>query len=282
MPSGDGDAKQATHQDFVKWSKALADFKWDRVDLLLQNHDFFPAPQNRLLIIELCRFLLMKAMVLDLSADKLSPSGMLDVAWHSVILFPRAYSQICTSLLPPELSEQGYTLDHNPLGLDDYNNSLRYEHTLAVYRDTFGLDPPALFWPPNVPSDWLEEEEEEDLSTSAEGSQEGVHVIRECGKRKFSEVEKESEGRSAQEVSKGLAVRVRTLLGEEFTVKTGDDWSIGKLKREIESFEGTPADRQRLLLGAAELKDDTCLLSSYKESLLDHGAIHLLQKLKGC
>ena len=97
-------------------------------------------------------------MNLDLNATKLSPSGLVDLAWHQFMLLPKLYYQLCDKLLPARV-QVPRLIDHNPLGADDDDREDRYKRTLRRYRKAFGIEPPSLFWEDPEEEDNEEEEE---------------------------------------------------------------------------------------------------------------------------
>jgi len=97
------------------------------------------------LVNELFRFLTLKVLTCDVDASQLSPSGPVDSAWHSILLFPRDYANLCHKLLPDSAADR--IIDHNPLGGDDESRSERYARTLKMYEEVFGESPPIQFWP---------------------------------------------------------------------------------------------------------------------------------------
>lgn len=87
----------------------------------------------RLALLEVLRFLQLIA-----SANKvLTPSHRVDLAWHELILFTRAYQKLCEE-------QYGRFIHHEPGGEEEVNHS-RFHHTLRLYRSTFGAPPP-WFW----------------------------------------------------------------------------------------------------------------------------------------
>ena len=72
-----------------------------------------------------------------------TPSEPIDQVWHQHILFSRAYRNFCQEVIQ-------YDFDHNPelLPADDQTGIFhaQYLDTLELYREEFGIDPPADIW----------------------------------------------------------------------------------------------------------------------------------------
>ena len=91
-------------------------------------------------IFEYRRFLYLMAV----SPSKLAPSKLIDVVWHLHLTFTKNYwDDLCGQILKQPLH-------HNPSsGSSGEERELAeaYNLTLAMYRDEFGENPPAKFWP---------------------------------------------------------------------------------------------------------------------------------------
>ena len=72
-----------------------------------------------------------------------TPSQVIDQVWHQHILFSRAYRHFCQEVIQ-------YHFDHNPelVALEDQTGVFhaQYLDTLELYRNEFGIDPPAAIW----------------------------------------------------------------------------------------------------------------------------------------
>src|SRR5262249_44352050 len=72
------------------------------------------------------------------------PSEQVDEAWHMHLTFTRSYwTELCGNVLQRPLH-------HEPTrgGSDEHLKHVAlYEHTLALYRETFGSEPPPDIWP---------------------------------------------------------------------------------------------------------------------------------------
>src|SRR5688572_1762286 len=92
-------------------------------------------------IAEYRRFLFLAAT----AGEPVCPSEDVDAAWHLHLTYTRSYWQrLCGEIL-------GRPLHHEPTkgGREEAGKHRHmYTHTLAVYRDAFGAEPPAAIWPP--------------------------------------------------------------------------------------------------------------------------------------
>lgn len=68
---------------------------------------------------------------------KLTPSHRVDLAWHELILFTRAYHEFCDQ-------QFGKFVHHQPGGAV-HENRQQFAKTLRLYQDAFGA-PPQDFW----------------------------------------------------------------------------------------------------------------------------------------
>jgi len=122
------------------------------------------------LLVELSRFFVLKALFHDLAAPEvreagrgtkrkhcgraagcqLSPSRLLDLAWHELLLFPVAYQRLCSELLG-----EGLLFDHDPRAGRpelDAQRSARYSTTFKSYMSVFKEAPLQDVW--EIPCSW--------------------------------------------------------------------------------------------------------------------------------
>lgn len=87
------------------------------------------------------RFIYMAAT----SPTQVTPSDIVDQVWHLHLTYTRSYwEDMCGGVL-------GRPLHHGPTKggtAEDTKYRSQYDRTLALYRETFGEEPPAEFWPP--------------------------------------------------------------------------------------------------------------------------------------
>ena len=94
-------------------------------------------------VVELARFLCIKAQRRDWAPLLLSPSGEVDVVWHQAVLSTRRYAALCGDL--------GGFIEHDPDGALPENHAAqqrRYGSTLAAYEAAFSTPSP-WWWPPS-------------------------------------------------------------------------------------------------------------------------------------
>lgn len=96
-----------------------------------------PADRSPVLFQEVLRFL----HLISLSGEKLTPSRVVDDAWHEFILCTRAYADYCQA-------QFGRFIHHHPGG-DEGVNRKQFIRTLELYRQYFGRPDPA-FWGESV------------------------------------------------------------------------------------------------------------------------------------
>ena len=93
------------------------------------------------LLVEYKKFLAIKVISKDTpDPSNLSPSALIDEAWHSHILYTAKYRAACTAL--------GVTIDHSPAGAED-EESVRENRLLLTtsnYKVLFNQAAPSQFW----------------------------------------------------------------------------------------------------------------------------------------
>lgn len=79
------------------------------------------------------------------SPTQVTPSDIVDQVWHLHLTYTRSYwDDMCGGVL-------GWPLHHGPTKggtAEDGKYRSQYDRTLALYREVFGEEPPAAFWPP--------------------------------------------------------------------------------------------------------------------------------------
>eukprot|EP00092_Neocalanus_flemingeri_P092169 GFUD01116975.1.p1 GENE.GFUD01116975.1~~GFUD01116975.1.p1 ORF type:complete len:231 (-),score=54.97 GFUD01116975.1:50-742(-) len=93
------------------------------------------------LLLEYKKFLAIKAISKDTSVPALlSPSALIDQAWHAHLLHTAQYRAACSTL--------GGSIDHSPAGAEDSDlaREKRLQLTKAFYSTVFHQVPPSQFW----------------------------------------------------------------------------------------------------------------------------------------
>lgn len=92
-----------------------------------------PKEQVDELLLEVMRFLSLIAH----TTEKLTPSIIVDFAWHELILCTRHYHQLCENTF-------GRYIHHHPGGMEKENKA-QYARTLSLYQTYFG-NLPEQYW----------------------------------------------------------------------------------------------------------------------------------------
>jgi len=209
------------------------------------------------LILELVRFLMLKALFRDMDASLLSPSLAVDTAWHALLQHPKLYNSVCDRLLPADIAHPFRVLDHNPAGKTCAQRQMRYRRTHARYLEVFNEAPPEEYWPVS------------EMNSSSSGSSSGASVL---GKRPCHEVHPVAEpdavirillqhGRSDE----GISVRPST--------------SIGKLRMAIALLKNTPHTGIRLMFDGKNMNYDLTV-SAY--DIKEGDTLDLMYEQGGC
>jgi ubiquitin len=168
-------------------ARVVVDFDSSLLEQVLMRNESFTSDQAHLAIVELFRFLCLKALEKDLDATRLSPSGDVDKIWHAMMMLPKLYYEFCNKLLPLRGVGSVRLIDHNPLGADDDDRADRYARTFQLYKEVFLVEPPIEFWP-------LDEDEEEE-----EGDEEDVEEEEDHGAVEDDEEEQDVENVEAED-----------------------------------------------------------------------------------
>ena len=270
--------QQKKLKELQRISRIVSDFDFSAlVDVLCAKEDFEEDVANEA-IIELSRFLTIKALDLDLDATKLSPSGLVDVAWHCFLLTQPLYNQFCDKILPSRVVHPNRVIGHNPLGAEDEDRDNRYTHTLQRYKEVFGIEPPSFYWDDDEEEsgdeDEDEDEDDDDDAVEEEEGTDGNVRKRACLDESGEQVRShacplpscncEKEPRPAlTELVEGVtdAIFVKTLTGKTLTIYVDlSTTTVGQLKAQIHIKEGIPCDQILLIFAGQRLKDDRLLL----------------------
>ena len=139
--------QQYRQAELNRMAKVVSTFDSSFLEQVLIRKEAYTSDQAHLAVVEVFRFLCLKVLENDLDATMLSPSGIVDIVWHTFMLLPKLYNNFCNSMLPLRGVGHPRVIDHNPMGTDDVDREDRYRRTLQLYKEVFGTKPPILFWP---------------------------------------------------------------------------------------------------------------------------------------
>jgi ubiquitin-large subunit ribosomal protein L40e len=280
----------------------------------------------RSLVTELFRFLKLVALthppkLIDDADDRqfLSPSPEIDKAWHELLLHPRLYERVCTFIrkaLRQDSSKRGnsvvsMTIPHWLRGeLDPWNDRrIRYEQSIDMYADVFGIEAPESEWPTDVYSRELSltlfvngskyaEKLNVDVTKTIQDLRQKLKTfLPEYNDRSdlylpFSKYTATENLKSIADVGlspdmniiyidsgKEYEVFIKTLTGKKISLDVTSGMPVFHVKRLVQDKEGIPPDQQRLIFAGKQLEDDKALhyYNLVKESELD-----LVLRLRGC
>ncbi len=250
------------------------------------------------------RFLPIKRHLQDFDAILCSPSPLLDMAWHELILFTKLYAKLCGKSF----------LHHNPAGeLDDVQvKAQRYAKTRVAYEELFGAIPNDHdIWPAVYPDqeehvlagetspNYHEGEEgtgmamvsdESSPSPSASRKKKRSKAYRKKA-RSTPTLEEEEEPMSMVVQDNAPSTSVLLLQPTMISIRNAgtdtimmtfdasDYGTVHDIKTALLRTSGIPRCQQRLIFNGQQLQDERNL-SDYN---IPHGAvIHFMIKQSGC
>ena len=233
------------------------------ISSLVAHPDVGDMPRAAALCRELVRFLALSSAEPE---GTLSPSPLVDVAWHAALLIPRLYHALCVHIRP-----EGTAAGHDTLVAHDPATALdtvadiraRFERTLAAYEAHYGAPAPEALWPRSYLAP---------QGLAAEGGTASAAVAA-TSQPRVCRVER-------QLIPPGsMSINVQTLTGRTYKFMVQPDELVEKVKDRISAEEGVPVVQQRLIYEGKVLKDET-KLSAYD---INEGAtLKLVMNLRGC
>jgi hypothetical protein len=175
-------------------------------EFLLQCEDYLllRRPKDyKKLTRELFRYL---SLVVASSSNTLSPSPIVDSAWHALLLDPLLYLEVCIDIRTRREKLKGNgdsnLISHNPLGKFDslHVKRQRYITTLKAYKNMFFDEAPSKFWPENYAA-----VSSSSSSSSSYISNRGIKRIRD----EEEEEEEEEEGGEGESTTDTVRRRLR-------------------------------------------------------------------------
>lgn len=142
--------KVGSGTEFERIIKVLSEFNFGRLlETLLSA-----SPS---VLLELARFLALKALNRDINNRILSPSIIIEKLWRCLLLFPRDYSILCQKML-----QSNEILDYSPN--NNHQRADKYLRTIEQYRLLFSIDPIDTYWPTD---ETIESSEASDIEYSS-------------------------------------------------------------------------------------------------------------------
>ena len=208
---------------------------------------------------ELQKYLFLVASTRD-DGEELSPGPVIDQLWHSLLLFPVLYKDVC-SLLPG-----GELIDHDPTRERDPEEEKRerFARTLELYEERWG-PPSAKWWPPPG------------------GADEGGH----CAASEYDFAAEAEKMAAVSAAHPHMQIFVKTLTGKTVPLDVCRQHTPVQLKLMIQDMEGIPPGQQRLIFAGKQLHDEGDEEAERDMTLEDYNiqresTIHLVLKLRGC
>jgi len=314
--------------------KRPAPLESDVIDVLVRNNvrssgGVYPCgTDGRSLVKELIRFLKLVALthpptLIDDDDDDdeqvLSPSPVIDKAWHELLLHPRLYERVCSFIrkaLRQDSTKRGnsvvsMTIPHWPRGERESWNArrIRYEQSIDMYADVFGIEAPVREWPTDVyprelsltlfvnGSIYAEKLNVDVTETIQDLRQKLKTFLPEYNDRSdlylpFSKYTATENLKSIADVGlspdmniiyidsgKEYEVFIKTLTGQKISLDVTSGMPVFHVKRLVQDKEGIPPDQQRFIFGGKRLEDVETL---HYYNLVKESELHMVMSLRGC
>lgn len=124
--------------DIITWRKYILR---DSPILKDKIHKVLPEHNTEAVLDEVLKFL----SLISLSGKSLSPSLVVDLAWHEFILCTKLYHSFCNDKF-------GKYIHHTPGG-DIKENQSKFKQTIQTYIKSYG-EPQAVFWGEYAHEEW--------------------------------------------------------------------------------------------------------------------------------
>jgi hypothetical protein len=215
---------------------------------------------SKVFVFALMRFLYIKTISMSRGVE-VSPSLNIDMVWHTTMMMPVLYAQMCSVVQGKNAREATLDaiIDHDPFGGDGLKvaREVRYLQTLKLLVELFpshSLLEKALLWPSEI----------DDIGRAYTGT--GVLPVKnEIKKRKCDDTD-------------SFRINVK-YLEEVVSFKVHGGITVGILKVSLEKHFNILPDEYRLIWASKQLKND--------DTLLQIGAgpddtMYMVKSLRGC
>ena len=205
------------------------------------------------------RFMVLKSVVYDFNASILSPTARIDAVWHHLLLCPKEYLTLCTSLNPPILDKyemvQHCIIDHNPNGGSEVQQERRLENTYQLFQ---------LYYQINLEYDERKADSE---------------------KKQILLEEQQVRDKTLYTLLKGKDGALMTLFarllwtGKVIKILVDTNDFIYLVKCKIQDLEGIPTDSIKVVFAGHNLEDHRTLSDC---NIQKHDYIDIFPLLRGC
>ena len=126
--------------EMLRVTEAVKRFDFSPLTQVLEKEGF-SKEMTKSIIIELCRWFLMKVVLLKLEPTQLPPSGLVDQGLRWFLLLPLLYQEFCGQILPSTVKKR--LINYHPhLVVDEH----ALKATSRAYETIFGSTPSPSLW----------------------------------------------------------------------------------------------------------------------------------------